>query len=173
MKYPNITLGRVEAVWNKLGGDEGVQCFLSGASEVVIRKHLINCDADPYVPNGWSVEEHQKGGQLQWNKDAQKDALYLSDKQKSGSIVGNKLRTELKGKPVLNANVLDYLLAHPHLISEEWKEKYVFFWGTIYRGSHGDLCVRFLYWHEGGWRWSYHWLVYVWYADDPAAVFAS
>lgn len=30
MKYPNITLGRVEAVWNKLGGEEGVEKFLRG-----------------------------------------------------------------------------------------------------------------------------------------------
>lgn len=30
MKYPNITLGRVEAVWNKLGGMEGVERFLRG-----------------------------------------------------------------------------------------------------------------------------------------------
>lgn len=28
MKYPNVTLGRVEAVWNKLGGEEGVEKFL-------------------------------------------------------------------------------------------------------------------------------------------------
>jgi len=28
MKYPNVTLGRVEAVWNKLGGEEGVDRFL-------------------------------------------------------------------------------------------------------------------------------------------------
>lgn len=28
MKYPNITLGRIEAVWNKLGGEEGVAAFL-------------------------------------------------------------------------------------------------------------------------------------------------
>ncbi len=28
MKYPNITLGRVEAVWNKLGGEDGVDRFL-------------------------------------------------------------------------------------------------------------------------------------------------
>ena len=28
MKYPNVTLGRVEAVWNKLGGEDGVDKFL-------------------------------------------------------------------------------------------------------------------------------------------------
>lgn len=30
MKYPNVTLGRVEAVWNKLGGEDGVDRFLRG-----------------------------------------------------------------------------------------------------------------------------------------------
>jgi len=34
MKYPDVTLGRVEAVWNMLGGEEGVERFLRG--EVVI-----------------------------------------------------------------------------------------------------------------------------------------
>lgn len=34
MKYPNITLGRIEAVWNKLSGEEGVDRFLRG--EVVV-----------------------------------------------------------------------------------------------------------------------------------------
>ncbi len=28
MKYPNVTLGRIEAVWNKLGGEDGVDRFL-------------------------------------------------------------------------------------------------------------------------------------------------
>ena len=30
MKYPGITLGKIEAVWNKLGGEEGVESFLRG-----------------------------------------------------------------------------------------------------------------------------------------------
>lgn len=30
MKYADVTLGRVEAVWNKLGGEEGVDRFLRG-----------------------------------------------------------------------------------------------------------------------------------------------
>jgi hypothetical protein len=30
MKYGNVTLGRVEAVWNKLGGEDGVGKFLRG-----------------------------------------------------------------------------------------------------------------------------------------------
>lgn len=35
-KYPN-TLGRIEAVWNKLGGEEGVDRFLRGELEVVAK----------------------------------------------------------------------------------------------------------------------------------------
>ncbi|MEK7086815.1 MAG: hypothetical protein AAB935_00975, partial [Patescibacteria group bacterium] len=35
MKYPNITLGHVEAVWNKLGGEDGVNRLLRG--ETVVR----------------------------------------------------------------------------------------------------------------------------------------
>jgi len=89
---------------------------------------------------------NQKGGQFNW--DASKVSLYLSDAQKSGKCIeGNKLREELAGKPVLNANVLDICLpirTHP----EEWKDKYVFFWGTIYRHLDGSLCVRCLCWTD-------------------------
>ncbi len=34
MKYASVTLGRVEAVWNKLGGEEGVDRFLRGDTAV-------------------------------------------------------------------------------------------------------------------------------------------
>lgn len=40
MKYGKATIGQVEAVWNKLGGEKGVQCFLAGNSEVVVKNHL-------------------------------------------------------------------------------------------------------------------------------------
>lgn len=172
MKYPDITLGRVEAVWNKLGGEEGVQRFLAGHCEVIVKEHIINCDADPFVPNGWKVEEHRKGGRFKW--DASQVALYLSKGQRDGKVIeGNKLRKELADKPVYNATVLDYLLANPDLIPEEWKGKYVFFWGTIYRGSGGDLCVRYLYWYGGRWGWGDGWLGSGWDDFSPAAVPAS
>ncbi len=145
---------------------------LLGHAVISVPEHLIDLDADPFVPNGWKVEEHQKGGQFKW--DATKVKLHLSKKQQGGKVLeGNKLREELKGQPVYNANLLDYLLKNPHLIPEEWKSKYVFFWGTVYRGSDGDLCVRCLCWSGGGWRWGYGWLGSDWYGNDPAAVPAS
>jgi hypothetical protein len=156
MKYAEMNWGTMEAVVNKLGGLDGVQHFLRGDAEVVIKTHTIDCDANPFVPSGWKVEEHTKGGQLRWNPD--EVSLYLCDEQKKGSIEGNQLRKKLKGKPVLNACVLDYLLANPQLIPDEWKGKAVFFWGTIYRYSIGNLYVRFLYWSGERWRWSFNWL---------------
>ena len=172
MKYPDITLGRVEAVWNKLGGEEGVQRFLAGQSELIVKEHAIDCDAAPFVPDGWKVEEHQKGGSFIW--DASKVELFLSESQKGGkTIEGNKLRKELAKKLVLNANVLDYLMKNPHLIPEEWKGKAVFFWGTVYRDSDGFLYVRYLYWSGVGWDWSDYWLGDDWYDDNPAALRAS
>jgi hypothetical protein len=121
--------------------------------------HAIDCDADPFIPEGWKVEEHTKGGIFTWDPTAVK--LYLSKKQKGDKrIVGNDLHKELKSKPVLNANALDYLLKpeNQHLIPEEWKGKAVFFWGTIYRRSYVYLCVRCLYWNDGAWGWSGGWL---------------
>ena len=110
---------------------------LNGSSKIVVVKHIINCDAAPFVPEGWKVESHKNLGQLEW--DPTKIRLWLSNGQQDGSVEGNNLHKELASEPVLNANVLDYLLAHPKLIPEEWKGKAVFFWGTIYRRSDGSL----------------------------------
>lgn len=172
MKYPGMTLGRVEAIINKLGGEEGVKRFLSGQTEVVAKVHIIDCDAEPFVPQGWSVEEHQKAGQFEWSPE--RVQLYLSANQRDGkSIRGHDLREELRGQAVLNTNVLDYLLNHPHLIPEEWKDKSVFFWGTVYRFPDGALCVRYLGWRGASWRWSFSSLNCVWDSGAPAAVLAS
>ncbi|MDO8633009.1 MAG: hypothetical protein Q7K38_00455, partial [Candidatus Wildermuthbacteria bacterium] len=80
---------------------------------------------------------------------------------------------ELAGKPVMNANVLDYLLKNPHLIPDEWKGKYLFFWGTVYRGSVGCLYVRYLCWRGVRWGWDCRWLGSGWDGRYPAALRAS
>lgn len=141
-------------------------------------QHLIDCDADPFLPSGWTVESHKKGGQFAF--DPAKIKLYLSLNQQGGKYIeGNKLRKELANEPTLNANVLEFSLKNPHLIPEEWKKdasgntRYIFFWGTIYRSSLGSLCVRCLCWNGGSWYWDYRWLDYDWNGDYPAAVLAS
>lgn len=161
--------------WLATGGNLArVRQVRLGYATITQIEHIIDCDADPFVPDGWKVTEHQKGGQFKWNKEAQKEAFFYAEGQQNGkALEGNKLRKELAGKPVMNANVLDYLLAHPHLIPEEWKGKYVFFWGTIYRNSDGDLYVRCLYWSGDRWDWGYGWLGNDWVGVHPAALRAS
>jgi hypothetical protein len=140
--------------------------------EALCAPHVVDCDADPFVPSSWSVEEHQKSGSFKW--DASQVELWLASEQKNGKVLeGHKLRKELANKPVMNANVLDYLLAHPYLIPEGWKGKAVFFWGTVYRNSDSDLCVRFLCWSGGEWRRDGLWLDGEWRDDRPALVRAS
>ncbi|MEK7642999.1 MAG: hypothetical protein AAB372_00920 [Patescibacteria group bacterium] len=172
MKYGELDLGQVEAIVNKLGGMEGVHRLLSGRAEVTIVRHIIDCDVDPFTPDGWKVEEHKKGGQFEWGPA--KVSLHLSPNQKDGKVIeGNKLRKELAREPMLNANVLDYFLANQYLIPEEWKGKAVFFWGTIYRRSGGRLFVRCLYFDGGRWDWSCSWLDDDWDDIGPAARLAS
>jgi hypothetical protein len=138
-------------------------------SQNKIPRRIIDCDADPIVPNSWSVEEHKKGGQLNWNMAAVK--LWLSQNQLGGKCIkGNQLRKELTSLKVLNSNVLDFLLANQHFIPEEWKDKKVFFWGTVYRLSGGHSCVRCLYWGGGRWGWDAYLLDCAWGGVNPALV---
>ena len=147
-------------------------------NKLITETHIIDCDAAPFVPDGWSVEEHKRGGQFKF--DPTRVELYLCKPQrKEDDIVrGHVLRKELKGKPVMNANVLDYLLCNPHLIPEEWKEnnkgdtRHTFFWGTIYRASdeYKYECVRYLFFHNNKWMWDNRAIVDTWYFNYYAAL---
>ncbi|MEK9170131.1 MAG: hypothetical protein AAB674_00600 [Patescibacteria group bacterium] len=147
---------------------------LDGRAEIKPVEYLVDLDADPFVPKGWKVVEHRKGGQFKY--DPAKVGLYLSKEQQKGKvIVGNDLRKELKNQSVMNTNLLDFYLKkeNQHLIPEEWKGKAIFFWGTIYCGPNGSLCVRYLCWDGGGWDWNYNWLDFEFDGSRPAAVSAS
>lgn len=133
--------------------------------------HVIDLDKDPFCPDWLKVESHRLGGTWAFNPD--EIELFVTDEQKKGWVKGLDIENELRGKQILNANVLDYLLAHPELIPENWKGKYVCFWGTIYRDSDGGLYVRYLYWSDGQWRWDDRWLDDDFGGQNPAAVFAS
>jgi hypothetical protein len=100
--------------------------------------------------------------------------LHLSPNQQGGKYIkGDKLKVELANEPVLPANVLDFYLANSHLILEEWKEKAVFFWGTVYRDSSGILYVRCLCFDDGRWYSDCLRLGNDWDGSDPAALRAS
>ena len=158
-----------DAAWLRSPGNAALALdFIRRQRAVLQGDHIIDCDAAPFTPDSWKVEEHEKGGQFVW--DAAKVALHLEPEQVNGSLVGTTLRKRLKRLRKLNANVLDYLLKNPHLIPEEWKGKYVFFWGTVYRRAGGRLYVRCLYWVGSSWRWNDYWVGLDWNADYSAAL---
>lgn len=129
-----------------------IKDVLEGRAEIKPVEYLIDLDADPFIPGGWRVIEHKKGGK--WKYDPKKIGLYLSKKQQDGNkIDGHDLRKELESQPVMNANLLDFYLRNPHLIPSGWKDKYVFFWGTIYCDKDGNLYVRCLACLEERWGW--------------------
>lgn len=117
---------------------------------------VIDCDADPYIPEeGWAVEQHQKGGILQWN-----DVVQIVANSRPGNKHGTCSMESVRVS--LNANVLFHLLENQHLIPEEWRETRIIFNGTTYRHNYSlgddvsDFCVCYL--HEltgGGWSWDW------------------
>jgi hypothetical protein len=152
-----------------------VEKFLKplGNNWLELRKFIIDCDESPYAPEGMVVNEHRKGGRLNWN--AIKISLFLSESQMNGKCTkGHKLREMFKNIAVLNANVLDHLLVHKSLIPEEWRGKTVIFWGTIYSSSSGALYVRFLdQTREGEWCCFHGCLDDDFYNHCPAALLVS
>lgn len=142
-------------------------------------RHLIDCDAPPHIPHGWDVEEHRKGGLILF--DPAKTILYLDEDQKNSRIViyGNVLRRLIADKPVMNACVLDHLLANTDLIPEEWKQDengdtpHIYFWGTVYRGYGGHLYVRCLSWEDGRWHCRSYSLEQPWTVRCLAAIMAG
>jgi len=157
-----------------------VRHLISGTGRVEIVRHVIDCDAMPHCPKGWRIEEADQlpgrvRGSLEWDHAAVD--LHLDPSQMDGGrIQGHKLKERLANEPVLPATVLDYLLANPTLIPEDWKKdddagntRYIFFWGSIYRNSDGGLLVRYLCWLDGRWHWVWGWLGYDWLGSNPTA----
>lgn len=142
---------------------------LRGNANVVIVKHVIDCDVAPYVPYHRKVKKHRTTGkQLEW--DPGKIKLYFSEQQNKGCrVIGFDLYKEFASLPVINANVLDYLFSHPDLIPKEWKGKKIFFWGTVYEFE-VDNSSRVRYLNEDSDAWGDRSLDSYWYDSEPAAL---
>ncbi len=124
------------------------------------KQHIINSDLTPYIPPYWKVQKHMRGGIFSLN--LVEIEMSLCDDRLMSLPTVNDLRIELKDKPVFNARVLDYLLAHQEIIPKEWKEMHIPFLGTIYLDNFGFSCVRFLCWIGHGWDWTFRCLEITW-----------
>jgi hypothetical protein len=171
------SISDAEEIAKLAGIEEPIDEPVAREDQPYAEKHIIDCDKDPFCPDWLKVENHKRGGQIAF--DPEKIELYLTERQKTEWVNSTDVQKELEGRNVLNANVLDYLLAHPELIPESWKKdengnaRFIYFWGTIYRDSGDRLCVRCLYWGVGRWDWDRSWLGAGFVGQVPAAVFAK
>ena len=108
---------------------------------------VVDLDADPYCPKGWTVVKHERGGQFEW--DPKQIELFVSEEQhkkNSGGhpiSLGLNVQEEVNARKPFNANLLDWLLANPQFIPRSFIG--MLCWGTVYRDEYGDEVVRFLY----------------------------
>jgi len=150
----------------------GLKNAINGLAEIVDRENIIDFNLKPFTPRGWVVDEHLQFGK--WPFDINAVSLYRDEKQKNESLIGgHDLRINLVGRLLLNANVLDFLIDHPNLIPEPWKEFYVFFWGTLYRNQRNELQVRGLVWDGRSWNWLTRCLDEKFRTDQPALIIKS
>lgn len=87
-------------------------------------------------------------------------------------IDSSKIGTTLKqgtGVDVLNSDVMFSLLNDPSLIPDTWKDKRVFFFGTILKFPNGKECVPYLYFNKV-WNSSYLWTECGWYTNDISVI---
>lgn len=137
-------------------------------------EHVIDCDIGPVFvpPQGTVVVEHQRRGKVQW--DPAQMTPFVFDRTRGKLDSGAAMHKRLVGRLAPNANILDYLLAHKDLIPEDWKNKIVFFGGTIYRDAERTLFARCLTWHEQyGWGDTWLFLAADWNDDGLATLRAS
>lgn len=145
---------------------------------VTPQQYSIDCDAKPFEPSGLMVasdsEQLPNRVRGKFVFDPAKIKLHFLPNQIDNKIIrGEKLKKWFAGEPVFPANVLDFYLANSSLIPGEWKDKAVFFWGTIYCDSYGNPYLRYLFFNDDRWGSGYSRLSYNWFAYNPATLIAS
>lgn len=95
MKYGKLELGQIEALVNIIGGLEAVMQILQGTAKVVVEigKYIIDCDADPFVPEDWKVESHKKGGSWSGIRQKSNFTTLTTRRTASGSLAMNFARS--------------------------------------------------------------------------------
>lgn len=180
MKYGNLTLGQVEAIANKLGGEEGVKRFLAGELVVkeVEKSNLLRIDRstpfDPekFIGKGWKIVEGSEDERslALAEIDLSKPNLVSILKPGEEWVMGDVNLARLKKSKVIrmDAKIFQTLWENKALIPSSWKEKVVFFDGTLLWSPSGGRYALDLFWYGRQWDWDY-----VWQGSGRLAVCAS
>jgi hypothetical protein len=162
--------------------------FLKNGGRVIVGEpRIIPIDRtapfDPvkWLGQGWTIEEQDKRSLALEQVDLANVRLEHMLKKDESWIKGDEKLKRLKkaGYIRLDAKVFQTFWENQALIPESWKEKtngnttFIFFDGTILRDPYGSRYVLYLYWRDGRWHWSCHWLEGCWNVIYPSAVLAS
>lgn len=126
------------------------------------------------IPEGWAI--HYDNGIKEF--DPSKLELHLEPEQKKGYIAGDILAERLK-ETSPNLAMAQWFLDNPKKIPKDWfkdedgNPRYIFFWGTIVRGSDGDLHAPCLIESVGKVVLSWRWVDSVWGSGSPALRFSK
>ena len=122
-------------------------------------KSIVDFNQPASVPPGWRIADESEQpsnrvvGRIEITEATLATSLLdLSLIQKDGNI--REIHQKLMPYTIYGAQLLDYLLANPHLFPETWKDgnpKY--FMGTVYYDKGGHKKVRCI-WYEGGGKWT-------------------
>lgn len=118
---------------------------------------MIDCEAPPRIPRGFTLERHRESAPLKWQPGCAtvwKSALQADGRPDDGA----RIERQLEDESVLNANVLDWLFANQYAIPEEWTDRYLFFWGTIFKHAAGSRYVHCLFKKDDRWCWGRFWI---------------
>ena len=56
---------------------DGLLKVIRGLAKIEEIEHIIDLDADPFIPDGSTVVEHHRGGQWKWNSEEVEGARVL------------------------------------------------------------------------------------------------
>lgn len=198
MAKNNETVDRIQSVWNKLGGEEGINKLLSGEWIVgepakIIKGRQLESSASKNTTI-IHVDRQALPTYSEWMKelvrpleermgpksfDVAKLDHYLFGKQKTnGYETGHAIQKHLEDEDLLKTclNLQDLIAIQAKGIDffrAHFKGKAVFAWKSVVRNRDGDLYAPCLIEFDGrvglGWRW----LDDLCHENDPALRFAD
>lgn len=182
----------MEAICNKLGGDEGIAKFLRG--DLILTEKEKTVMIESTIDFLIKVDRSKKPSYPDWKKkvlhpdlelsgpvefDLKNDvSLWLHENQKTGYATGNQIYDQLKKDDLLKdcLNLADLVAIQEkgiEVFRSLYKGKAVFGWKSVVEHTDGRLSVPFLIVGGGKIVLTWNWLDNDWNSDDPALRFSK
>ncbi|HUQ30182.1 MAG TPA: hypothetical protein VM103_01540 [Candidatus Paceibacterota bacterium] len=147
--------GFTPELWNTLAERpllfKEVRAVIEGNATVTITRHVVGCNASEPQLRGYTIASHSRL-RRDWEFRKYEMKLWQPDEKLHQQCLRAAFR-EIDQKYLLNASILEYLLAHPEVMPEDTENKIkkdgpILFLGTVYENTEGDQLVRALtsYW---------------------------